>query len=136
MAAVGGGHPSQEQVERVHEEVAQFGPLDYGVGADQVGPGADDDDAVLWGVGVGLGLGLSLLARRYQAAEVVEFAGAVGVGEDDVFAPRVAHAVRDGAAFAAVVLQRYEADATRWYVDGVVGAGGPWSGVATWAERE
>ena len=102
----------------MHEEIAEEGALDDCFRADEVGARPDGHSCSLFFVI------LEALARGEQFADVVELARAVGVGEDDILAPRVPDAVDDGAAFAAVVGQGDEADAAGGNVDGGGGGGG------------
>lgn len=95
-------HEPQQQVEAVHEKVAQSGALDDRGRFGQVRAGTDSDAAAS---GV-----FDALACGEEGAEVGEAGGTVGVGEEGVAATYVAEAVGDGAAFAAVVLEGYYAD--------------------------
>ena len=95
----------------MHEEVAQSCALGHDLRADEVSAGSDGD-ASLAGV-------LGVLARRYQPAEIVKLAGPIGVGEDNILAACMAHAVSDGATFAAILLERHDTNAARRDAGGV-----------------
>lgn len=114
--ADGGGagrrHPLEEEVEGMHEEVAQLGAAHHGFGADEVGARPDRHGslaiaaaaaAVAVSAAAVAAVALEPLAGGEESAQIIELAGSVGVGEDDVLAAGVAHAVGHGTALAAVL---------------------------------
>lgn len=95
----GRGHELQEQVEGVHEEVAELGALDDGVAADEVSAGPDRDGAPA--------LVLRFLACRHQLTQVRDVTGPVRVREHNVLAPCVPHPMCHRPALAPVRRQRH-----------------------------
>lgn len=99
-------------MEAVHEEVAEFGTLDYGGAVDHVGSGPYRYGAILV-------LGVSrLICCSDEFGEVVYVRGAVCVGEENVLAAGMAHAVGYCAAFSAICDEGDEADGVGGNIDG------------------
>lgn len=90
----------------MHQEVAQGGPLDDGFATDKMRTATDCDASAVFV--------FDSFASCDEFAEVREAACTVGVGEDDVLASDVSHAVSDRAAFAAILFERDDADAPVW----------------------
>jgi len=84
-------------VESVHEEISDKGTLDDGSSVDHVCAGTDGNSR-----GGSWWSGLQGLKGGEEGGEVREASGTIGVGEDGVGPTSVAHAVSDGATFAAV----------------------------------
>lgn len=117
----------------MHEEIAELGALDDSLAADEVGARPDCYATTM--------LVFDFLAALNEGTEVREAACTVGVGEDDVVAADVAHAVGYGAAFASVLLEGDNADAAMGDVGGMLSScvcaiRGPWARFGFWVLAE
>lgn len=89
------------EMERPHQEVPQRGPLHHRLAANEMGAAADRDASV--------GPVHHLLATLYKLSQVTESRSPVGVGEEHVRAACVPQAMGHAATFAAVLLERDDA---------------------------
>lgn len=121
-------HQLQQQVERVHQEVAQPAALHHRRAAHQVRPRPHRHGAAP--------RVLRLLARRHQLAQVRDVAGPVRVREHHVLPPRVPHPVRHCPAFAAVWGEGHHAYRPWWDLHGRLGPVCPWPRGPPWVFRE
>lgn len=124
----GRGHEPEQEVEGVHEEVAQLGAFHHGLGPDEVRATPHGDGAA--------GVVLDGAYGGDEFAEVGEFRSPVRVGEEDVLAAGVAHAVNDRTALAPVGDQRDHADRARGDGDASRAAVRPGPRVAAGVGRE
>ena len=83
-------------VEPIHEEIANKGAVNHGVGFDHVCAGADRHYR---------GVGGLVINGGNQAGNVSKARGAIGIRKDGVVATEMAHAVRNCTALATVLLQ-------------------------------